>query len=259
MTYMWRVARAATLRHVRFRASYHNAASLLRDHEQQFARGGLLVRVEPLPEVELFEAVELELATPYGVVVIEVQVIQMLPGMGVAVGFTADSASGLTSLLDAARADRMPGTADPATFKVVGGARAPRPVDARTRLKNATTAEKMQIALHGTKEERGLILRDGNRLLHQYVVRNPKIQLDEIAHVAGLRTMAPELLAFIASRREWAQRPEVALALVRNPKTPVPLAVKLVDHVPMQHLRQLAKAGAAKAPIQKAARKKVLR
>jgi hypothetical protein len=241
----------------------------------------MLVRLDPLPKVELFAPVELQISTPFGEAVIPAQVIQMLPGMGIAVGFSADSASELTALLAAARGVADPGTPADASFAVAGQdgtgaaaaarperkpspvvakrARAAPPVDARTKIRGASAPEKVQIALHGTKEERMLLLRDGNRLIHQYVLKNPRIQIDEVATIAGMRTVAPELLKQIASRREWAQRPEVALALVRNPKTPVPLAVKLIDFVPLQHLRQLAKAGSVKPPIQKAARKKVLR
>ena len=66
----------------------------------------------------------------------------------------------------------------------------------------------------------------GEWLLHKYVLKNPQLQLEEVVFVARMATAAPESLVFIAGRREWAERPEVAIALVRNPKTPVPLAIK---------------------------------
>ena len=247
---------------------YEDATALLADAEQQFARGGLLVRVEPLPEVELFAPVRLVVSTPFGSVTIAAQIIQMMPGLGVAVGFSVEAVPGLPELLDAARSSSE-GTAQGGATSAKTGrsertgrparARRAAPVDARTKLKNATKVEKVQIALHGSKEERMLILRDSNRLLHQYVLKNSKIQLDEVAHIAGMRTVGAEVLQFIGGRREWAQRPEVALALVRNPKTPVPLAVKMVNFVSPQQLRQLAKGTSVRPPIQKAVRKKVLR
>ncbi|MBI4509475.1 MAG: hypothetical protein HY698_07545, partial [Deltaproteobacteria bacterium] len=69
---------------------------------------------------------------------------------------------------------------------------------------------------------------------------------------------AGQVLKQIAERREWAQRPEIAIALVRNPKTPAPLAVRLLDHVSPAELRHLAKDPGTRPPIQHAARKKVL-
>jgi hypothetical protein len=62
----------------------------------------------------------------------------------------------------------------------------------------------------------------------------------------------------IADRREWAQRPEIAIALVRNPKTPVGVAIKMLDHVTAGDLRQLAKDTNTRTPIQHAARRKVI-
>jgi hypothetical protein len=67
-----------------------------------------------------------------------------------------------------------------------------------------------------------------------------------------------QVLKAIADRREWSSRADIALALVRNPKTPVPSAVRLLDNVGATELRVLAKDQNARAPIQQAARKKVL-
>lgn len=54
------------------------------------------------------------------------------------------------------------------------------------------------------------------------------------------------------------QRPEIAIALVRNPKVPPPLAIRLLDHVSAAELRQLAKDSRTREPVQRAARKKVM-
>ena len=97
-----------------------------------------------------------------------------------------------------------------------------------------------------------------NPALHAHVLKNPGLQLDEVAAFAKLRTVTPEFLKLIADRREWAQRPEIALALVRNPKTPVNVAIRLLDYVGVAELRQLAKDQHTRTPIQHAARKKVV-
>ncbi|MCW5809313.1 MAG: hypothetical protein KIT31_43570, partial [Deltaproteobacteria bacterium] len=119
-------------------------------------------------------------------------------------------------------------------------------------------AQKIQQALHGDKNQRAAILREPNKQLHHYVLRNPQIQLEEIIHIARMATASIEILTAIANRREWAEKPEVALALVRNPKTPVPLAIKMLDHVGAAELRGLAKQQSVRDAIQRAARKKIL-
>jgi hypothetical protein len=90
------------------------------------------------------------------------------------------------------------------------------------------------------------------------VLQNPGLKSDEVAAIARMSTVSPDLLKAIVERREWAQRPEVALALVRNPRTPVPLAIRMLDHVAPGDLRRLAKGTSLRMPVLKAARKKVV-
>jgi len=266
---------------LRLRVTYHRPQDLVADSDQQFSHGGLLVRVDPPSDLEPFARVELQIRAPQGNVSLPAQVLQFLPGAGLAVGFDAASVPALVELLGRARAAGQQSGRPPEHGVVADNpdetqgesetAPPPRPhsgirrptasqlQDVHTRLKNATQHEKMQIALLGNREERGVIIRDPTaKNLHQYVLKNPKVQLDEVTAMAGLRTVAPECLKFIASRREWAQRPEVAAALVRNPKTPAPLAIKLVPFLSQSELRQLAKGSRLRAPIQKAVRKKVM-
>jgi hypothetical protein len=221
---------------VKLRATYDSVEDFLRDHEEQIARGGLLVRTEEEFELVRGATVELELDTPVGTLTLAAEVIQVLAGAGVAVTVSPDD---VEELAEAARASRV-------------GHRRAAPES------GAAMARKIQIALHGDKNQRAALLREPNKLIHGYVVRNAQIQLDEVVTIARMTTVAVEVLTFIASRREWAERPEVALALVRNPRTPVPLAIRLLDRVLPSDLRQLAKQTRVREPILRAARKKVI-
>lgn len=236
----------------KLRVEYTRAADLVADHDQQFVKGGLLVKGQVPAGLALFDPVELELAPPHGAppVVVAGQIVQLVPGVGVAVAFQASASPALQAAVAAARgAPAAPAAAAPA---------AARPVDPYTRYQTATVSEKIQIALHGSKDERGMVLRDINKTVHPYVLRNPNLGLDEVVAMAKMATVSPELLKQIAERREWVTRPEIAIALVRNPKMPAPLAIRLLDHVSPSDLRQLAKDTRTRPPIQQAARKKVL-
>jgi len=289
---------------LKLRVTYTRPQDFVADHDGQFARGGLLVRVSGVnPEPN--SAAELELVTPFGSVTVAATVFQVLAGAGVAVGFDVGATPAIANMIRAARAAaaidtgsdpqhqvvaKPPQTASvaskpaaavkpapsvsPVEAANVATAKdepAPRPArrtraaaaaaaakDIRTRIREATPAEQMQIALHGGKDERNIIIRGPNRRLHQYVIRNPHIQLEEVAAIARMPTVSVDILKFIAERREWAQRPEVALGLVRNPKTPVPMAVRSVQYCSASDLRQLAKVSAVRGPVQRAIRKKVL-
>lgn len=220
--------------------TYDQPEELLADHEAQFQRGGVLVRIEPPPGLQLFETVELEVATGFaGSVVVPGQVVQLVPGAGVAVTF--DPAA-LEPLVDAAKS----------------GGKGKKPAQPTQGKPLDDVATRVHAALYGNKEERWRILRDVNKMLHPYVLKNNGIGVDEILSIAKLSTVAPDLLGTIAEKREWGQRPEIAIALIRNPKTPTPAAIRLLDHVSPQELRLLAKDTHTKPAVQQAARKKVL-
>ena len=120
------------------------------------------------------------------------------------------------------------------------------------------TAAKIHLAMYGNKEERARIMRKGDRSVHRYVLRNPGLGADEVTLIAKMTTVSPEILKAIAERRDWAGRPEIALALVCNPKTPVPLAIQMLKNVAPQELRRLAKTGNLRMPVLQAARKLVI-
>jgi hypothetical protein len=233
---------------LRLRIAYARPRDLVADHDEQFTRGGVLVRGEPPAGLALFQDVELEFAVPGAPIVVRAQVVQLVAGAGVAVAFTAASVAGLAEAVEKARALGEGAWPSAASAPVVGAA---------AKWASATNAERIQIALHGNRDERAMVLRDTNRTLHPYVLRNPNLQLDEILAIAKMTTVSADLLRQIAERREWCSRPEIAIALVRNPTVPVPIAVKLVDHVSPAELRQLAKDTRTRTPVQQAARKKI--
>jgi hypothetical protein len=124
------------------------------------------------------------------------------------------------------------------------------------RLAAMTASQKMQLALAGGREDRAALLRDPNRMLQTYVLRNPRIGLDEVQAAAKLAALSPEALALIAEHPEWGNNPVVCSAVVRNPKTPITLAVRLLDRVSEGDVRQIAK-GVGRAALVAAARRKL--
>jgi hypothetical protein len=238
---------------LRFRVRYHGLADLTADHDQQLARGGLMVRVEAPEGLKLFDAVELEIETEAGTFEIAAQVVQIFPGKGIALSFSIEGNEGFLGAVEAGRAQR--GAQAPAPEHMVvdaaRGAAESEPV-------RSDKAAKIHLALHGNKDERARIIRGGDRSVHRYVLRNPGLGLDEVTFIAKLTTVSSDILKAIAERRDWAGRPEIALALVSNPKTPVPLAIQLLKNVAPQQLQRLAKTGNLRMPILQAARKLVI-
>lgn len=246
---------------MRLRVRYHRYRDLVQDWEQQLSRGGMLVRVEPPSGLGQFQAIELQIVAPRGAIVLPSQVVQVFPSVGVAVTFAPNTV--LEAAAMNAKTTSESGEGADAEHSVVdeSSTERVRPVQIESvapKLAGNPIAEQLQRALYGGRDDRAAVMREGNAAMQTQLLRNPGLQLDEVASIARMRTVTVELLKIISEKREWASRPEIALALVRNPKTPIAIAVRLLDHISRDDLRQIAKDHNTRAPIQNAARKKVL-
>ena len=117
-----------------------------------------------------------------------------------------------------------------------------------------TLPEKLRLAASGDREVRFALLRDPNKQLHAMVLKNPRIGLDEVLWAAKLNSISPDALKLIAEHPEWSRNASIAAAVVRNPKTPVPVALKLVPRLQLADVRMLAKSQ-GRPQIVQAARK----
>lgn len=100
---------------------------------------------------------------------------------------------------------------------------------------------RMKLTRGGSRTLRGILLRDSNAMVAVSVLGNSAMSEDEIEQVAASRTVVDDVLAFIARRREWVSRYNVALNLVRNPRTPVGIAVRLVSRLAVRDLKGLGR------------------
>lgn len=97
------------------------------------------------------------------------------------------------------------------------------------------------------------LARGAPRTLRQFLMRdtNPQVACaallfnnlsdQEVEQAAASRSVQEEVLAAIAKKREWVQRYPVMKALIQNPRTPLPTALKFVPRLSVRDLRDLAK------------------
>jgi hypothetical protein len=247
---------------VLFRITYARWGELGDDLTHQMARGGLLVRVDMALD---FDApVSLELALPDGTMIRgDAKVLQRLEGHGVAVTVGAELVDEVrrrvTNGIDVAgaavaRHERIDPDAAPAQVERA------RPTTVRPLLSldALTQAQKIHMAMHGTRDERNAILRDQNRALHPFVLKNPQLSAEDVLEICKNAQTSPALLKLIGERKDWVQRGPIAVGLVRNPKTPPTVALQALAYVPMDALRIMAKGGGVLPHVAQAARKKVL-
>lgn len=244
------------------RATFPDPAAFLAAFDAEISKGGLLVRGAALANAQAGAPVTLAVEVGgLSAVELPARVAAVIPGVGVAVMFEG-APEPLRALAEAARhpeaaplLEAEAGPAEEAPAEEAPPEEAARPGTLYDRLKAMTVAEKMQLALGGSREERTALFRDVNKTIHVFVLKNPRIGLDEVQAAAKLANLSPEAVKLIAEHREWGMNPTVCNALVRNPKTPVPVALKLLDRVPLSDVRALAKGGAREQIVHAARRK----
>jgi len=101
--------------------------------------------------------------------------------------------------------------------------------------------QRVKLAMMGGKEARLLLSHDTNKIVRRYVLSNPRITDSEVASIASSRGADEEQLRVIAAKREWMKSYQVRLAVVKNPKTPLPTAIEVIPTLQERDLARMAK------------------
>nr|ADI21636.1 hypothetical protein [uncultured myxobacterium HF0130_06F04] len=104
-----------------------------------------------------------------------------------------------------------------------------------------TAAQKVALAIRGNREARNILIRDSNRIVATAAIRNPRITDAEVLAAAQNRTMCDEVIRLIAMNKEMIRAYPVKLALVQNPKTPLPTAMRFLSILRASDLKNVAK------------------
>ena len=100
-----------------------------------------------------------------------------------------------------------------------------------------TAAEKVITALKGSRSERAILIRDPNRLVASAVLGSPQVTEAEIESFSAMKNVSDETLRKIGNHREWTKRYSVVNNLVRNPRTPIGIALTLVSRLNPRDLK----------------------
>jgi len=116
-------------------------------------------------------------------------------------------------------------------------------------IQGMSVSEKLDLARKAGKEARSILMRDTNRLVQLAVIDSPKITESEVLLIASNRQIHDEVLRHISTNREWMKNYQIKLALVNNPKTPLPIALKQMPYLKQRDLALLAKSRAVPRAI----------
>lgn len=126
------------------------------------------------------------------------------------------------------------------------------------KIASLTIAQRMSLAMKGSREERSILIRDPNKLVSTSVLSSPKLTESEVEAIAKMANVSEEILRIVAGNRAWIKNYNVMLALVRNPKSPVALAMNLMSRLNDKDLRQLSTNRNVAEILRVTARKKVV-
>jgi hypothetical protein len=118
---------------------------------------------------------------------------------------------------------------------------ASRKLNMTQRIMQMSVSQKIKLATLGNHEARTLLLRDSNKLVCMAAVTSPRITDGEIIALANSRTVNADVLRYIYSNREFTRTYVVKAALVRNPKVPLPTALKMLFTLQEKDIKELAR------------------
>jgi hypothetical protein len=102
------------------------------------------------------------------------------------------------------------------------------------------TRDRMKLAMKGDREARGILIRDANKVVCSAVVNNPRITEQEIENIAAMRTVSDEVLRLIAMNRSWARSYPIIHNLAKNPRTPIPTVMNILNRIRTKDLNSLS-------------------
>lgn len=118
-----------------------------------------------------------------------------------------------------------------------------------------SVSEKIKLATKGNKEARSMLIRDSNKLVSSAVMRSPRITEGEVLMQAQNKVASDEVLRIITTNREWMRQYPIKLAVVKNPKVPQSVSMRLISQLHESDIKSLARDKNVPGTVQMMAKK----
>ena len=114
---------------------------------------------------------------------------------------------------------------------------------------------KVDLAVKGNREVRRILSRDASSMVARAVVASPKLTEDDVVSYAASSLTHEDVLRFIADSRQWTANRQVVSALVQNPRTPPPSAIRFLKSYQTSELRVLSQNRSLSAAVRQEAKR----
>ena len=122
------------------------------------------------------------------------------------------------------------------------------------RIKTMDPNQRFRLALRGNRTERAILLRDTSPQVLLGLLSHPQLETKEVVEIVNSNFASSAIMERVAKNRQWLLHPDIPATIVKSPKTPAPVALKLLEILRKSDLQKLAK-GAPRENIRKAALK----
>ena len=110
-----------------------------------------------------------------------------------------------------------------------------------TMIGRMSVSQKIRLALVGDAGARKLLVRDPKKNVALAVLKSPRLTESEVKSFASNKSLAEEVIGQIARRRSWTREYSIRLALILNPKTPLPFAMGFLRTMNKRDMKMISK------------------
>jgi hypothetical protein len=100
---------------------------------------------------------------------------------------------------------------------------------------------RMKLARGAPRTLRNILLRDTNSMVALATLLSNSLTDNEVEQTASNRAVSDDVLQAISRKREWVNKYPVGKALALNPRTPLPIAIRLISKLSVRDLKDLAR------------------
>jgi hypothetical protein len=133
----------------------------------------------------------------------------------------------------------------------------PEPTTLWEKVRGLTPPQKILLAPKADRVTRALLVQESDAQVLFALLKNPRLSIDEVVRVAKSSYLSFQAAELILKTSSWASSLDVRLALIHNPKLPVPFALRILATLPDHEVRTIAKGAATSMPLRQAAIKRI--
>lgn len=128
-----------------------------------------------------------------------------------------------------------------------------------SRLAQVSLGEKLALARQASSRVVAALIVEGNPRVIGPALANPRLTEAQVLKVLANERLGSNVVQAIAKHPRWSELPNVRLAVLRHPETPVESCVRLISRITVHDLRALSTLKTLPAPLRRAIERDLVR